>query len=93
MSIRDIRGRLGICSELSDRVTGCYNPFTMRIIVNGKPQDHPDPTTITDLITRHHLTPDKVAIELNRRLVRSDKYATVLKENDEVEIVTFVGGG
>jgi thiamine biosynthesis protein ThiS len=39
------------------------------------------------------LTPEKVAIELNRRLLRGEKYDTALKEGDEVEIVTFVGGG
>jgi hypothetical protein len=38
------------------------------------------------------LTPEKVAIELNKRLVRSDKYDTPLKAGDEVEIVTFVSG-
>jgi thiamine biosynthesis protein ThiS len=32
-------------------------------------------------------------VELNRRLLRSDRYDTLLKEGDEVEIVTFVGGG
>jgi thiamine biosynthesis protein ThiS len=37
--------------------------------------------------------PEKVAIELNRRLLRGDKYDTTLKDGDEVEIVTFVGGG
>jgi thiamine biosynthesis protein ThiS len=40
-----------------------------------------------------NLIPEKVAIELNRRLVRSDKYDTILKPGDEIEIVTFVGGG
>jgi len=34
-----------------------------------------------------------VAIELNRRLVRSEKYDTALSPGDEIEIVTFVGGG
>jgi len=34
-----------------------------------------------------------VAVELNRRLLRGEKYSTPLKEGDEVEIVTFVGGG
>ena len=45
------------------------------------------------LIEQHNLSPQKVAVELNRRLIRSDKYGTVLKAGDEVEIVTFVGGG
>ena len=55
--------------------------------------NRPDGETVRSLITRHQLTPEKVAIELNRRLLRGDKYDTALKEGDEVEIVTFVGGG
>jgi thiamine biosynthesis protein ThiS len=63
------------------------------IKVNGQDRDIPDGTTVTQLIEQHNLTPQKVAVELNRRLIRSDKYATILKSGDEVEIVTFVGGG
>jgi thiamine biosynthesis protein ThiS len=65
----------------------------MTITVNGNEQDTADGTTVHDLIAQHQLTPQKVAIELNRRLLRTEKYDTVLKAGDEVEIVTFVGGG
>ena len=65
----------------------------MTIKVNGQARDVPDGTTVTQLIEQHDLAPQKVAIELNRRLLRGDKYDTVLKGGDEVEIVTFVGGG
>ena len=65
----------------------------MTITVNGNEQDTTDGTTVTDLIAQHQLTPQKVAIELNKRLLRTEKYDTVLKAGDEVEIVTFVGGG
>ena len=65
----------------------------MTIHVNGQPRDVADGTTVAQLIEQHNLTPQKVAVELNRRLIRSEKYDTVLKAGDEVEIVTFVGGG
>ena len=65
----------------------------MTIKVNGQARDVPDGTTVTQLIEQHQLSPQKVAIELNRRLIRSEKYGTTLKTGDEVEIVTFVGGG
>jgi len=65
----------------------------MTVKVNGESRDVPHGETIRALVARHNLTPEKVAIELNRRLVRADKYDTPLKEGDEVEIVTFVGGG
>jgi thiamine biosynthesis protein ThiS len=63
------------------------------IKVNGQDFDVADGTTVSQLIERHNLSPQKVAIELNRRLIRSEKYETVLNAGDEVEIVTFVGGG
>jgi thiamine biosynthesis protein ThiS len=63
------------------------------IKVNGQDRDVADGTTVTQLIEQHNLAPQKVAVELNRRLIRSEKYDTVLKARDEVEIVTFVGGG
>jgi thiamine biosynthesis protein ThiS len=65
----------------------------MTITVNGQPRDVPEGTNVLQLIAQHNLTPQKVAVELNRRLIRAEKYETVLKEGDEVEIVTFVGGG
>jgi len=65
----------------------------MKVTVNGDPRELPDGQTVRALIVNHNLSPDKVAIELNRRLLRGDKYDTPLKEGDEVEIVTFVGGG
>ena len=65
----------------------------MTVTVNGEPRDVPDGETVRTLVERYQLTPDKVAIELNRRLLRADRYDAALKEGDEVEIVTFVGGG
>ncbi len=65
----------------------------MTVKVNGKDRDVTDGTTVLALIEQHHLTPQKVAVELNRRLIRTEKYDTVLKAGDEIEIVTFVGGG
>lgn len=67
---------------------------SMKLIVNGETrEDLPDSLTVRELIERYKLSPEKVAIELNRRLLRGDKYETALKDGDEVEIVTFVGGG
>ena len=65
----------------------------MTVKVNGDSRDLPDRETVRALVTRYNLAPEKVAIELNRRLLRSEKYDTPLKDGDEVEIVTFVGGG
>jgi thiamine biosynthesis protein ThiS len=65
----------------------------MQLTVNGDPRDLPNGETVLSLILRYQLDPKKVAIELNRRLLKSERYDQALKEGDEVEIVTFVGGG
>ena len=65
----------------------------MTVKVNGQDCDVTDGTTVLALIEQHDLTPQKVAVELNRRLLRTEKYDTVLKPGDQIEIVTFVGGG
>ena len=73
-------------------LTVVYNR-SMTVKVNGDARDLPEGETLRALVARYQLTPEKVAIELNRRLVRAEKYDTPLKEGDQVEIVTFVGGG
>lgn len=65
----------------------------MNVLVNGESRDLPSGETVRALVARYNLSPDKVAIELNRRLLRSDKYDTPLNDGDQIEIVTFVGGG
>jgi thiamine biosynthesis protein ThiS len=65
----------------------------MLIKLNGSEKDISAGLTISALLGELKLTPDKVAVELNRRLVREKNYDTVLKEGDQLEVVTFVGGG
>ena len=65
----------------------------MTVTVNGEARDVAEGANLSALLAELKLTPDKVAIELNRRLVRAAKYDTPLKEGDVVEVVTFVGGG
>jgi thiamine biosynthesis protein ThiS len=65
----------------------------MTVTVNGDSRTLPDGATIHSLLAELKLTPDKVAVELNRRLVRAQKYDTLLNEGDAIEVVTFVGGG
>jgi sulfur carrier protein len=65
----------------------------MLIKVNGQDKDVPEGSSILSLLDAFKLTPDKVAVELNRRLVKTALYGNALKSGDQVEIVTFVGGG
>ena len=54
----------------------------------------PAGTTLYGLIQALNLEPERVAIELNRAIVRRDSWgATVVEGGAEIEIVMFVGGG
>ena len=46
----------------------------MTLTVNGDARDLPDGTTVRQLVTSLQLTPERVAVERNRRLVRGDGY-------------------
>lgn len=64
------------------------------ILVNGEPCAVSAGASLADLLGKFSLAPQRVAVELNQRLVRrGDFAATPLAPNDRVEIVTFVGGG
>ena len=65
----------------------------MRIVVNGQEKQIDAGLTVRKLLEQSNLPADKVAVELNRRLLKTERYDTALSENDEIEIVTFVGGG
>jgi thiamine biosynthesis protein ThiS len=65
----------------------------MTITLNGDARDVPVGTTVAELVRLLNLTPEKVAVERNRRLVRREGYDLPLADGDQVEVVTFVGGG
>ena len=66
----------------------------MQIILNGDPYDLPAPFTVIQLLERLEIDPRIVAVEVNRVVVKRDRYSgTVIPDRAEVEIVTFVGGG
>ena len=66
----------------------------MRVTVNDQPTDLPDTATVADLLAQLALPGTRVAIEVNRQLVRRLNHSdTRLKQGDIVEVVTLVGGG
>ena len=66
----------------------------MQLTVNAEPRQLPDDATVAKLLEELALPGTRVAVEVNRRLVRRiDHGAHVLHPGDVVEIVTLVGGG
>ena len=64
------------------------------ITLNGKPEAVEEGSTVSGLLESKRVNLGRVAVELNRRSLRRDEYATILlAEGDALEVVTFVGGG
>lgn len=66
----------------------------MEIVVNGKPKAVSQGLTVDELLQELGIDRNRVAVELNRRIVRRTDWASTLVEAGAgLEIVQFVGGG
>ena len=66
----------------------------MKVYVNGEPRNFGGAPSLAELIEQLDLPVARIAVELNREVVRrSDWSSTMLKDDDRIEIVHFVGGG
>ena len=67
---------------------------SIEIVLNGKATAVPQAQTVLGLLESLGVKPDRVAVELNRRIVKQREWPTTeLTPGAEVEIVHFVGGG
>ena len=66
----------------------------MEVVINGESRQVPPQISLQELVRLLELKEDRVAVELNREIVRREKWAgTPLREQDRLEIVQLVGGG
>ena len=66
----------------------------IEIKVNGKVKFVPVRFSILDLVKNLKIPIKKVAIELNQEIIDKKKInRIILKKNDKIEIVHFIGGG
>ena len=66
----------------------------MKVYVNGESKDLSGTSSLAELISQLELPVARIAIELNREVVRRNDWgSTMLQDDDRIEIVHFVGGG
>ena len=68
----------------------------MNLMINGESREFPEPSLALSvlLVEKLGMKVDRVAVELNRQIVRRGEWeATLVKDGDRLEIVQFVGGG
>lgn len=69
-------------------------PRSIRITLNGVLRTAAAGSTVADLLRELAIRRDQVAVERNRAIVpRKDHETTALEDGDELELVTFLGGG
>ncbi|MGM9530592.1 sulfur carrier protein ThiS [Intestinibacter sp.] len=62
--------------------------------LNGKNIVLSEDITIEKLLKKYDLDPKKVVVEVNMEIVDDEAYNTyLLKNEDVIEVISFVGGG
>ena len=65
-----------------------------KIQLNGDPYEVINGTNLNELLNKLQLQKNKVAIEVNGEIIEKNKYTNlILRRDDKVEIVHFIGGG
>ena len=66
----------------------------MTIFLNGEARELDSQKTVSELLDVFSLPKQRVAIELNRQVIRrQDWEKTEVADQDKIEVVHFVGGG
>ena len=66
----------------------------MHITVNGEIKQLEKPISLDRLLELFSLPSQRIAVELNRRVVRKRDWGdTIINDSDRIEVVHFVGGG
>ncbi len=66
----------------------------MKITVNGEIKELENEVNLSHLLKLFSLPSQRIAVELNREVVRKNDWDNiVIKDEDKIEIVHFVGGG
>lgn len=68
--------------------------MSIRVQVNGESQELPEGTTVLRLLALLDVRAPRVAVEVDAQVIpRAQHEQTVLAQGNQIEIVTFVGGG
>lgn len=66
----------------------------MNIVVNGEKKEVAENLDLSALIKHLFLPDERIAVELNREVVRKKDWETIkINDADKIEIIHFVGGG
>ncbi len=68
--------------------------MSIKILLNGKEEVLANEMSISELLKKKNIRPEAVTVELNEKIIsRQDYQSILLKEEDTLEFVFFMGGG
>ena len=66
----------------------------MNIFVNGKIRSVKSPLLVQELLDLFDIDPQVIVVEIDQKIIDRNQYqTTLLKENNRVELIRFMGGG
>ena len=88
--------RVYLCASVDELFlfSGYGKIVPMTIFINGEARELEGISTLSALLDAFELPKQRVAVELNRQVIRKQDWVnTQVSENDKIEVVHFVGGG
>lgn len=66
----------------------------MKLIINGEAKEFKENSTLQTIITNLKIEDKVMAAAVNMEIVKKDEWNTyIVKEDDKLELLQFVGGG
>lgn len=66
----------------------------MKVFINGETKEITNQLNLSDLLKLFSLPQERIAIELNKEVVRKKDWETIqVSDGDKLEVIHFVGGG
>lgn len=66
----------------------------MKVFINGETREINQQLNLRELLERLDLPQERVAVELNKEVVRKKDWEAVkVSDGDKLEVIHFVGGG
>lgn len=64
------------------------------IILNGKKEELEKELPVSELLKKKNIRPEVVTVELNEKILSRQEFEqTIIRNNDKIEFVYFMGGG
>ena len=66
----------------------------MNVKINGETHTFNDNITLENIINNLNITISSIVAEVNGQVITKEKFSnTIIKDNDVIELIKFVGGG